>query len=149
MDLLQEYAPPLLSLLSTVEPYTRAPLRTFQTLTDNLTPLITPYLTTLLNTLHTSPAILSLAALLLLAILALQILLFVRRILMFWFRMVMRLVFWGVVVLIVSVVWQRGYRRWEGYQNQGQNGRGGKGYGGGMEGGQMLGVRGGDGITVR
>ncbi|KAH6719316.1 hypothetical protein BKA61DRAFT_274213 [Leptodontidium sp. MPI-SDFR-AT-0119] len=163
MDLVEEYAPTLLTILSTLEPYTRAPLSTLHTLSTRLTPLLTPYLTSLLNTLHASPAILSLAAILLLLILTLQILLFVRRVMMFWFRMMVRLLFWGVVVLIVSVVWQRGvgrtgedlgrwasevgsvwereYRRWEGYQNQNGAGGGagsgsGKGYGGAYGGGR-------------
>ncbi|KAG4436456.1 hypothetical protein IFR05_008070 [Cadophora sp. M221] len=156
MDILEEYTPALLSALTTIEPYTRAPLQTISALSTRLTPLLTPYLTTLLNTLHTSPAILSLAAILLLLILALQILLFVRRLMMFWFRMVMRLVFWGVVVLLVSVVWQRGvgrtgedlgswvgevgrvwereYKRWEGYQNQNSAGGAGSGSGNGYGG---------------
>jgi len=60
-----------------------------------------------------------------------------------WFKLVIRLAFWAVVVLIISAVWQRGvertvrdlvgwgqelsevwwreYRRWDGYQNQGWN----------------------------
>jgi len=103
-----------------------------------------PYLDSALRTLHASPAILSLAALLLLLIIAMQILYFVRRVMMFWFRVVMRLVFWGVVGVLVAVVWQRGvertvgdlvhwggevgevwareYRRWEGVGNQGGGG---------------------------
>ena len=58
----------------------------------------------------------------------------------FWFRLCVRLAFWAVVVLVISAVWQRGlqrtmedlvgwgmelrdvwqkeYKRWDGYQNQ-------------------------------
>jgi len=60
-----------------------------------------------------------------------------------WFKVMVRITFWAVVVLLVSAVWQRGvgrtvddlmgwgrelgdvwwreYRRWEGYQNHGRN----------------------------
>ncbi|KAL2067192.1 hypothetical protein VTL71DRAFT_1616 [Oculimacula yallundae] len=160
MDILQEYAPTILTTLQRLEPYTRTPLSVLHTLYVRLSPVLTPYIDTLLSTLHTSPAILSLAAIILLLVIALQILSFVRRVMMFWFRMVMRLLFWAAVVLLCSVVWQRGvgrtgedlgrwagevgrvwereYKRWEGIQgrnggaagNMGNLG-GGRGYGNG------------------
>ncbi|CZT48139.1 uncharacterized protein RSE6_08800 [Rhynchosporium secalis] len=152
MDILQEYLPTIMHTLYTLEPYTRLPLRTLNSLYTQATPLLTPYISSLLNTLHASPAILSLAAIILLLVLALQILSFIRRVMMFWFRLVMRLVFWAVLGLAVAVVWQRGvgrtmedlwmwgnevrrvwegeYKRWEGYQNQGQNSGGSSGRGG-------------------
>jgi len=71
-----------------------------------------------------------------------QVLNFIRRMMVWWFKLVMRIAFWTVVVLVISAVWQRGlertagdlvgwgqelsevwwreYRRWEGYQNQGR-----------------------------
>ncbi|KAH7383602.1 hypothetical protein BKA64DRAFT_712480 [Cadophora sp. MPI-SDFR-AT-0126] len=141
MDILQEYTIPLLNLFHTLEPYTRRPILTLHTLYTQYSPILIPYLDSLLRTLHTSPAILSLAALLLLLIIAMQILYFVRRVMMFWFRLVVRLVFWGVIGVLVAVVWQRGlertlgdlvqwggevgdvwtreYRKWDGVGNQG------------------------------
>ncbi|KAK0103029.1 hypothetical protein ONS95_000788 [Cadophora gregata] len=151
MDILQEYALPVFQTLTTLEPYTRAPLRTLSNLYTQYSPLLTPYLDSALRTLHTSPAILSLAALLLLLIIALQILYFVRRVMMFWFRVVMKLVVWGCIGVLVAVVWQRGlertvgdlvgwagevarvwereYKRWEGVQNQAGGGNSGTGSG--------------------
>jgi hypothetical protein len=71
-----------------------------------------------------------------------QILNFARRIIMFWTHIMLQVLFYGGIVVLVMVVWQRGlgrtvgdiaewaneiqevwwteYRRWEGYQNQAQ-----------------------------
>lgn len=49
--------------------------------------------------------------LVLLAIAILQILALVRRIVLFWTRVALRLVFWAGVALVVSWAWQRGVER--------------------------------------
>jgi hypothetical protein len=76
-----------------------------------------------------------------------------RRLMMWWMRLVARIVFWSIVVCIIAVVWERGvertvwdllswaqevrtvwwseYRRWEGIKVAAQSnpGAGGKVYG--------------------
>jgi hypothetical protein len=105
--------------------------------------MLLPYLNTAAELAHKSPAILTVGILLLFLLIAMQVLNFIRRVMVWWFKFMMRVAFWTVVVLIISAVWQRGldrtigdlvvwgkelnevwwreYRRWEGYQNQGQN----------------------------
>lgn len=93
-----------------------------------------------------SPGIISVGVLLLLILIALQILNVMRRIMMWWIRLVWWLTIGAVLVLFASVVYQRGpertvedvlsaarhlsdvwwreYRRWEGYQKGQQRGSG-------------------------
>ncbi|CAL3970908.1 unnamed protein product [Diplocarpon coronariae] len=146
MDIMQDYAIHAIQALHTAEPYTR-PVRSYiSTIRAQSAPILLPYLNKAASLAQESPAILSLGVLLLLLVLIMQILAFVRRVMLFWVRLAMRLVFWACVVLLVSVVWQRGvgrtvtdaaswteelrgvwwreYRRWEGYQTQGPVGQG-------------------------
>jgi hypothetical protein len=98
--------------------------------------------------LHSSPALVSVGIVLLSILITLQLLNWLRRIMMWWLRLLFRIAFWSVVVMVVSAVWQRGleqtvqdisgwveevrgvwwseYRRWEGVQRQTSSaGRGG------------------------
>ncbi|KAF8867009.1 hypothetical protein BDZ45DRAFT_710068 [Acephala macrosclerotiorum] len=137
MDILQDYALQLLHLYDTSEPYTRPITSTLTSLRTQLSPLILPYLNRLAILAQDSPALISVGILLLFLLISLQILAWMKRVMMFWFRLVMRLVFWGMVGVAVSVVAQRGvgrtvedlmrwggelngvwwreYERWEGY----------------------------------
>lgn len=56
----------------------------------------------------TPPGAAGLALLLALAFVALQILSLARRVVLFWTRLAMRLLFWAAVGVAASVVWQRG-----------------------------------------
>jgi hypothetical protein len=105
--------------------------------------MLLPYLNTAAELAHKSPAIITVGILLLFLLIAMQVLNFIRRAMVWWLKFVMRITFWAVVVLIISAVWQKGlemtvrdlvswgqelnevwwreYRKWEGYQNQGRN----------------------------
>ncbi|KAI9051084.1 hypothetical protein LZ554_005190 [Drepanopeziza brunnea f. sp. 'monogermtubi'] len=144
MDILQDYALLTFPILHDLEPYTTPVLSILRTIRANLAPLAVPALNRAAVLAHESPAIVSLGVLLLVLLVAMQILAFCRRVMMFWARVVVRLVFWGVVGALVSLVWQRGlertvgdavawgvrlkdvwwreYRRWEELQGQDQNG---------------------------
>ncbi len=87
-----------------------------------------------------SPAIIVVGLLVLFLLIAVQILNTMRKIMMWWFRLCVKLAFWGAVAVVIGVVvhrgvgstvddvvgwgrelsevWWREYRRWEGYQNQ-------------------------------
>jgi hypothetical protein len=104
-----------------------------------------PYLNRAAELAQDSPSIITVGLLLLFLLIMMQILNFARRIMMFWIRLISRLMFWGGLVLLGAAVWQRGvgrsvddiaewghelsevwwreYYRWDGYQNQA--GRGG------------------------
>jgi hypothetical protein len=129
-----------LHIYNSCDPYLR-PVRRFVTSAQQTTyPVILPYLNRAAVLAQDSPAILSVGVLLLLLLIAMQVLNFIRRVMVFWFRLCVRLAFWAVVVLVISAVWQRGlqrtmedlvgwgmelrdvwqkeYKRWDGYQNQ-------------------------------
>jgi hypothetical protein len=129
-----------LHIYNSCDPYLR-PVRRFVTSAQQTTyPVILPYLNRAAVLAQDSPAILSVGVLLLLLLIAMQVLNFIRRLMVFWFRLCVRLAFWAVVVLVISAVWQRGlqrtmedlvgwgmelrdvwqkeYKRWDGYQNQ-------------------------------
>jgi uncharacterized protein YggT (Ycf19 family) len=137
-----EFASQVLHIYSTADPYLR-PIRRFIFQTQRqIYPILLPYLNTAANLAHKSPAIITVGILLLFLLIAMQVLNFIRRVMVWWFKLVMRIAFWTVVVLVISAVWQRGpertvgdlvgwgqelsevwwreYRRWEGYQNQGR-----------------------------
>jgi uncharacterized protein YggT (Ycf19 family) len=137
-----EYAIQALHIYNTADPYLR-PIRRFIFQTQRqVYPILLPYLNTAANLAHKSPAIITVGILLLFLLIAMQVLNFIRRLMVWWFKLVMRIVFWTLVVLLISAVWQRGvertvgdlvgwgqelsevwwreYRRWEGYQNQGK-----------------------------
>jgi uncharacterized protein YggT (Ycf19 family) len=137
-----EYASQALHIYNTADPYVR-PIRRFIFQTQRqIYPILLPYLNTAADLAHKSPAIITVGILLLFLLIAMQVLNFIRRVMVWWFKLVMRIAFWTVVVLVISAVWQRGlqrtvgdlvgwgqelsdvwwreYRRWEGYQNHGR-----------------------------
>ncbi|KAK4035167.1 hypothetical protein C8A01DRAFT_18124 [Parachaetomium inaequale] len=98
-------------LLSPTSPVQTA-LHTLTTLThQTITPLLATFLNYLTDLLAASPNVVALAVILVLAVLILQILSIIRRIMLFWTRLAFRLLFWAAVGLLVSVVWQRGVER--------------------------------------
>jgi uncharacterized protein YggT (Ycf19 family) len=141
-----DYAIQALHIYNTADPYLR-PIRRFIYQTQRqVYPILLPYLNTAADLAHKSPAIITVGILLLFLLIAMQVLNFIRRVMVWWFKFVMRIAFWTVVVLIISAIWQRGlertvrdlvgwgqelsevwwreYRRWEGYQNQGRRNQG-------------------------
>ncbi|KAK0718920.1 hypothetical protein B0T21DRAFT_395882 [Apiosordaria backusii] len=77
-------------------------------LTYQLWPVLEPTMDKLAAYLHDSPQIISVAVLLGVIFLVVQILSFVNRVIRFWTRMAMRLVFWSFIGVLVSMAWQRG-----------------------------------------
>jgi hypothetical protein len=61
--------------------------------------------------LATAPNAIGVVLVLVLAVVVLQVLSLVRRIMLFWTRLALRLVFWAVMGLVASAVWQRGVGR--------------------------------------
>ncbi|KAL2259379.1 hypothetical protein VTK26DRAFT_6969 [Humicola hyalothermophila] len=106
LNYLQETLPP--SLLPIVTSSLTA-LSTFTTQT--LAPLLTLLLDRLTVLLASSPNAVALAVLVVLAVAILQVLALVRRIVLFWTRLALRLLFWAALGLLASVVWQRGVER--------------------------------------
>jgi hypothetical protein len=114
------------------------------TLQSYLTPLLLPLLNRAAVFAQDSPAIITVGLLLLVFVISLQILNLARRMIVFWTRILFQVLFYGGLVVLSMVVWQRGlgrtagdladwaveirqvwlmeYRRWEGYQNQGRGG---------------------------
>ncbi|TVY85365.1 hypothetical protein LSUE1_G000293 [Lachnellula suecica] len=127
-------------LYNEADPYLRPILSSLNALYAQLYPALLPLLNRAAVFTHDSPALVTVGILLLFLLISVQILAFVKRMLMWWFRMVVRVVFYGLLAVLVAVVWQRGlgrtvedlvqwgghlgevwwreYRRWEGYQNQ-------------------------------
>lgn len=175
MDALQGMRPPALSFLTSNSSNIPANLTTttatvyqllalYQNLLPYLSPVITslsnlwsttydtlhPFAIVLLNRLaiyaHDSPAVITIAVLLLTLAVAFQILNFARKVVVFWTRLFAKLLLYGVVLVLAMTVYQRGmaatlgdlhawaseigevwtreYSRWEGYQNQQQFGTG-------------------------
>jgi hypothetical protein len=73
--------------------------------------LLAPLLEKLTTLLSNSPTIVAATATLVIAILILQILSIIKRIMLFWTRLAFRLVFYALVGLVASMVWQRGVER--------------------------------------
>jgi hypothetical protein len=137
-----DYALTAYNVYLSLDPYLR-PVRRFIYDTQARTyPIMLPYLNKAAVLAQDSPAIISVGVLLLFLLIAMQVLNFVRRVMVFWIRLMVRVTFWGGVVMLVAAVWQRGvgktaedavgwgrelnevwwreYRKWEGYQNQGR-----------------------------
>lgn len=136
--------PQLLSIYQTLDPYLRSANNMLYTLQSYLTPLLLPLLNRAAVFAQDSPAIITVGLLLLLFVISLQILNLARRMIVFWTRILFQILFYGGLVVLSMVVWQRGlgrtagdladwaveiqqvwlmeYRRWEGYQNQGRAG---------------------------
>jgi len=87
-----------------------------------VTPLIGPAIDYLTHLIGENPNIVSAVIIIVLAYITLEILAFVRRVMLFWTRLALRLVFWGWIALLISFVWQRGVEKtvtdvsqWAGY----------------------------------
>ncbi|OLN81118.1 hypothetical protein CCHL11_09703 [Colletotrichum chlorophyti] len=78
---------------------------------DELYPYLAPAVDATLAFLHDSPELVSFAALLALLAATVVVLNWIRRLVAFWTAVVLRLAFWGFVVVVVAAVVQRGV--WE------------------------------------
>lgn len=58
--------------------------------------------------LQESPDIVAFAIVLGFLALALQIVLYIHRVMMFWTRLAMRTIMWALVAVVIAIVWQRG-----------------------------------------
>ena len=150
-----DYAVQAHTLYTDLDPYL-SPIR--RTLSSSISassgraiPLIRPYAARAAAFAQDSPAIVSAILLVTVLYVAVQVLNAFRRMVVWWTKVIMKLLFWGAVGLVGSLIYQRGleqcvqdamhwgaelsevwwreYRKWEGYskQNQGMGG----GYGGG------------------
>lgn len=73
-----------------------------------MAPLLQPVLDRLAQALNNSPDVVILAVAVVVFLLALQVLLWVRRLVAWFTALVLRLVFWSSVVVVIAVIWQRG-----------------------------------------
>ncbi|TVY26845.1 hypothetical protein LHYA1_G004447 [Lachnellula hyalina] len=153
MEVLQELALQTISLYHFLTPYLTPLTSTLNSAYTHIYPIALPYVNRLLILAHDSPALVSVALLLLFLLLAMRILGAVQRLVVWCFRLILRTAFYGGVVVLGCVVWQRGvertardvgawgkvlaevwgreYERWEGYQKlqQQQQGQVGGGVG--------------------
>jgi hypothetical protein len=151
-SLCADYTPYLVTLYHYLNPYIRSATSLLSTIQSTLTPFLLPALNRAAVFAQDSPAIITVGLLLLLLVISMQILNFARRIVVFWTRIMFKVLFYGGIAVLMMVVWQRGlgrtvgdlvewaqeikdvwwreYRRWEGYQNQGRvRGAGSRRYG--------------------
>ncbi|GAB1311314.1 hypothetical protein MFIFM68171_01524 [Madurella fahalii] len=89
-----------------------SPIHRFSAALSSLASAMGPVLSTALDRLvallSASPNAVAVAVLLVVVVVVLQVLSIVRRIMLFWTRLAMRLLFWSVVAVVASMVWQRG-----------------------------------------
>ncbi|KAH6854505.1 hypothetical protein B0I37DRAFT_32648 [Chaetomium sp. MPI-CAGE-AT-0009] len=119
LSLLTDILPPetliYLARLQTTLLSPTGPLQTVRDALAQLTDMLTPHLAAALDRLVTilsaSPNVVAAAVLVVLAIVILQILSLVRRVVLFWTRVAFRLLFWAGVALLFSWAWQRGMER--------------------------------------
>jgi hypothetical protein len=136
------YALDAYQLYHSADTYLRPVRSALSSMQARASPAVGPYLDKAAVLAQDSPGLVMVGVLLLLLLVVMQLLNFVRRLVMFWVRLVARLLFWAAIGLLVAVVCQRGvgrsvedvlgwarelsevwwreYRRWEGYQNQQQ-----------------------------
>jgi ABC-type multidrug transport system fused ATPase/permease subunit len=139
LTLLADYATHAYHFYNTCSPYLQPVRSTLSTLQARSYPIIMPYVNAAAVKAQDSPGIISVGVLLLFVLIALQILNVLRRIMMWWIRLLWWATIGAVLVLFASIVYQRGpektvedavraarhlsevwwreYRRWEGYQN--------------------------------
>ncbi|KAK4127194.1 hypothetical protein N657DRAFT_669108 [Parathielavia appendiculata] len=115
-DFVHDFLPP--GTLTTLQTYLLNPSSPLHNLRRSLTALaaemlslLTPLLDYLAAFLSNSPTIVAATATLLIAVLILQILSIVKRIMLFWTRLAFRLMFYAVIGVAASIVWQRGVER--------------------------------------
>jgi len=140
MEVLQEIVLQTLRLYHEADPYIRPIKSSLSSIYASLYPTLLPFLNRLALFAQDSPALVSVGVLLLFLLIAVQILGFIKRVLVWWFKLVVRITLWGLLAVLIGVVWQRGvgrtvadaagwgqelgevwwreYRRWEGYQKQ-------------------------------
>lgn len=70
--------------------------------------MLRPVLDRVTQALNNSPDVVVLAFAVLILLLALQVLLWVRRVVAWFTALVLRLVFWSCAAAVVAVIWQRG-----------------------------------------
>ncbi|TQS36539.1 hypothetical protein Golomagni_03006 [Golovinomyces magnicellulatus] len=140
MDILEEYVSHVFRLYTIAKPF----LDTFQNSLSSFLKQIEPVLVSRINAIaqyaSVSPSILTLCFLVLLLFVMSKVVSFLRSLIAFWLRLMIRTIFWSTVVTFVAIVWQRGferslrelgawvreiinvysreYERWEGYGNQ-------------------------------
>ncbi|KAH6678123.1 hypothetical protein B0J14DRAFT_697164 [Halenospora varia] len=95
MEFIQEYTYQALALYHDLDPYLSPVRSTISQTRATLYPIVLPYLNLALDFAQDSPAIISVGVLILFLLVSLQILSWIRRIMMWWFRLVMRIMFWG------------------------------------------------------
>ncbi|KAH7385593.1 nuclear pore assembly and biogenesis-domain-containing protein [Pyrenochaeta sp. MPI-SDFR-AT-0127] len=105
MDFIQDYASLLPRLLP---PSLYNPLIRILSTTFGLTRTLQTHLSPLLTRLITQPDVASILALLAIFFISLKILDMMYRAVIFWVNMVLRLVFWGSILLVGLWVWNRG-----------------------------------------
>lgn len=137
MDLYKDYIAQLIQLYRTVEPYLSSIHRSLSSFQAQIEPLLLPHINAIAQWAYSSPSILIVGLFILILYILLQIISLIRRILAFWVRLLVKLTFWGAVVALGAVVWQRGigktfrelevwcfeiaavywreYKRWENY----------------------------------
>lgn len=140
MDLIEECITQALQLYITAKPYLNSFQNSLLTLQNQIEPLLVPHLNTLTQWAYTLPSIMTVCLFVLSLFIILQIFNFIRRIIAFWLRLAMKISVWALIMIIVSLVWQRGlerslgelgdwgreivnvywreYERWEGYGSQ-------------------------------
>jgi len=112
MDILQNYTIPfyLFAAPHIHDAYTTTS-STLHPLWTSISPILLPLLDQLATYAQAAPAILSVGIFVLLLFLLLQIISFARRLMAWGIRLVFWATFWGAVVMLASVVWQRGLGR--------------------------------------
>lgn len=105
IEILQEH---VLDPKSPFQVFKHGAVFAIQKLVNIMWPFLVPVFDRLTQALHSSPDIVVLTFFLVLVFLVFQILNWMRRVLMFWTRIALRLVFWTGIVALVAVVWQRG-----------------------------------------
>jgi len=71
-------------------------------------PVVEPAMDRVARALHNSPDVVVLAFVVVLLVLVLQVLAWLRRLVVWWTRLAFRILFWACVVGLVAFVWQRG-----------------------------------------
>ncbi|ERS96067.1 hypothetical protein HMPREF1624_07603 [Sporothrix schenckii ATCC 58251] len=88
-----------------VSPYT-APLTARAT--SSFVTMVTPVLDRIARAAYNAPDVVVLLLVVVMAVLAIQVLSLLRRLVAWWTRLLFRLLFWSGVVLVLAAVWQRG-----------------------------------------
>lgn len=140
MDLIEEYVTQALQLYITAKPYLSSFQNSLISIQKQIEPVLLPHINSLAQWAYALPSIMTVCFFVLSLFIILQIFNFIRRVIAFWLRLAVRISVWAIVILIISLVWQRGlerslgelgdwgreivnvywreYERWEGYGSQ-------------------------------